>query len=144
MVSTTAKHAIRALIQLATLPEGQHLGGRELARVASIPPNYLSKILWSLGSAGVIDATRGTGGGYRLRRPAETIRLIDIVELFDKMRSTNGCFLDGAHHCSDATACTAHEEWRQVKSAYIRFLEETTLSALATAERTGTRKEPHL
>lgn len=144
MVSITAKHAIRALIQLASAPEGQSVAGRELARTAGIPQNYLAKILWSLGSAGLIDATRGTGGGYRLRRPPDTVHLIEIVDLFDKTRATNGCFLDGAHHCSDANACTAHEEWRHVKSAYLRFLQETTLSALATAERTGIRKEPLL
>lgn len=135
MVSVTAKHAIRALVHLAGLPPGTSVAGRELARVAAIPGNYLSKILWSLGSVGFIDATRGTGGGYRLRRAPGSIHLIEIVDLFDKTRATNGCFLDGAHQCSDATACAAHEQWRDVKKAYVEFLEHTTLAALATSRR---------
>ncbi len=132
MVSVTAKYAIRALAQLAGIPGGQWLGGRELSRLANIPQNYLSKILWTLGAARVIAATRGTGGGYRLRRPASEVRLIEIVELFDKGRSANDCFLDCTHPCSDATACSAHASWRHVKAAYVAFLEHTTLATLAT------------
>jgi Rrf2 family protein len=134
MVSVTAKYAIRALVQLARIPGGQSLGGRDLSRLANIPQNYLAKILWTLGAARVITATRGTGGGYRLRRPPSDVRLIEIVELFDKGRTANDCFLDGAHPCSDATACPAHAAWRHVKAAYAAFLEHTTLATLATAE----------
>ena len=135
MVSTTAKHAVRALTHLASLAPGESIGGRDLARAANIPPNYLSKILWTLGSAHVIDATRGIGGGYRMRRPPETVRLIDIIELFDKARTASDCFLDGTHPCSDSTACAAHEHWRDVKKAYVEFLEHTTLAALASSSR---------
>jgi Rrf2 family protein len=134
MVSVTAKYAIRALVQLAGIPGGQSLGGRDLARRANIPHNYLAKILWTLGSAGLIAATRGMGGGYRLRRPPSNVRLVEIVELFDKGRTANDCFLDGTHPCSDATACSAHATWRQVKAAYVTFLEHTTLATLTAAE----------
>jgi Rrf2 family nitric oxide-sensitive transcriptional repressor len=105
--------------------------------MSNIPQNYLAKILWTLGAARVITATRGTGGGYRLRRPASDVRLIEIVELFDKGRTANDCFLDGAHPCSDATACAAHAAWRHVKAAYVAFLEHTTLATLAAAETAG-------
>lgn len=132
MISATAKHALRALAHLASQPPGCTIGGRELAQAAAIPPNYLSKILWTLGSAGVISATRGIGGGYRLSRSPETVCLLEIVELFDKARSAPNCLLDGAHPCSDDTACAAHASWRTVKDAYLSFLEQTTLATLAT------------
>jgi Rrf2 family protein len=144
MVSITVKHAIRALVQLATLPDGASLGGRDLARAANIPQNYLSKILWTLGSARFIDATRGIGGGYRLHRRPETIRLIEVVHLFEKVDRHNECFLDGAHPCSDATACAAHAAWREAKAAYVAFLETTTLATLAAHEPrlTPTEEQP--
>ena len=141
MVSITAKHAIRALVQLATLSDGSTIGGRDLARLASIPQNYLSKILWTLGAARMIDATRGTGGGYRLRRAPGDIRLIEIVELFDKGRSAEDCFLDGTHHCSEETACAAHASWREVKAAYTSFLQKTTLATLAARESLSIQTE---
>ncbi len=80
MLSATTRYALRALVNLAGMPEGKSLLGRDLSKIAGIPPNYLSKILWTLGSAGFIAATRGTHGGYRLQRRPEEVRLIDIVE----------------------------------------------------------------
>ena len=130
MVSATARYALRALVNLAVVPEGKSLLGRDLSKAAGIPPNYLSKILWMLGAAGYIGATRGTRGGYRLQRPPEDIRLIDIVELFDRSRTGNGCLLDGDHPCTDATGCAAHDAWKHVKAMYTDFLEQTTLAVL--------------
>lgn len=109
--------------------------GRDLARAASIPPNYLSKILWALGTAGIIDATRGTRGGYKLQRRPAHIRLMEIVELFDKPRTANGCLLAADHACSDENACAAHDAWREVKRTYVDFLENTTLATLTTRGR---------
>ncbi|MCL4811831.1 MAG: Rrf2 family transcriptional regulator [Vicinamibacteraceae bacterium] len=149
MLSVTAKHALRALAHLASLPPGHTAGGRDIAAAADIPPNYLSKILWTLGSAGLIDATRGTGGGYRLRRPSETVRLVEVVELFDKARSGSACILGGPHACSDETACAAHATWKVVKHAYLAFLEQTTLATLAACDTpvihqdSLLREEPH-
>ena len=131
MLGTTAEHALRALTALAVLPEDQVMLGRDLAESAAIPPNYLSKILWSLGNAGVIQATRGSGGGYRLAKPAREIRLIDVVELFDKMRTKSTCLLGGGRACSDDNACAAHKRWRRVRSVYADFLMNTTIADIA-------------
>lgn len=131
MLSITVQHALRALSVLASLPDGMFLLGRELAARADIPANYLAKILWILGSAGYIGATRGSGGGYRLQRPAAEIRLADVVVLFEHHRSAQGCFLDGARSCSEAEPCSAHRAWHELDAALTRFLETTTLADIA-------------
>ncbi len=130
MLSATARYALRALVNLAAVSEGKSLLGRDLARLTGIPPNYLSKILLTLGSEGFIGATRGTGGGYRLERRPEEIRLAEIVELFDPARTASGCLLHADQPCADSAACAAHESWKHVKAAYTDFLEQTTLAAL--------------
>ena len=66
MVSTTSQYALRALLALARLPKGEPALGRQLAAREGIPHNYLAKILKELNSAGIVSATRGIGGGYRL------------------------------------------------------------------------------
>lgn len=142
MLSITAKHALRALVHLATLPEGQTILGRDLARLANIPPNYLSKIFWALGNAGIVDATRGTRGGYKLQRKPANVRLVDVVELFDKPRIGNGCLLATDHPCGDEHACAAHHAWSGVKRAYLDFLENTTLATLTARELHEIHGEP--
>ncbi len=137
--STTAEHALRALVEMASLPDGNTIRGKQLAQAAGIPSNYLSKILWTLGNAGLIDATRGSGGGYRMRRLASDIRLFEVVELFDRQRWKQRCFLSGEHHCDESNQCPAHDAWRGVRAVYTEFLELTTIADFARpcARRTG-------
>jgi Rrf2 family iron-sulfur cluster assembly transcriptional regulator len=134
MLTTTSEHALRALTRLARLPEGASVLGRDLAEQAGIPANYLSKILWTLGNAGIIDATRGNGGGYRLKRPPAGIRLFEVVELFDRDRAHLSCFLGGGKSCDQENPCTAHDAWRGVRTAYLDFLHTTTLADISHLE----------
>ncbi|MGE5571349.1 MAG: RrF2 family transcriptional regulator [Rhodospirillales bacterium] len=130
MFSTTSEHALRALTVLARLPEGSAMLGRELADRAEVPPNYLSKILWALGNAGIIDATRGNGGGYRLKKTPSEIRLFEIMELFDRNRTKTDCVL-GRRTCDHENPCTAHKAWQSVRNAYLNFLQTTTLADIS-------------
>ena len=133
MFSTTCEYALRALVGLARVPDGDAVLGRDLARSAQIPANYLSKILLTLRNAGILTTARGTGGGYRLRKSPEKIRLLDIVELFDGARAKPACLL-GGKACTDEDPCPAHESWRDIRAAYVEFLESTTLAAVAKTE----------
>src|SRR5262249_6906887 len=134
MLTTTSEHALRALAYLARLPEGSSILGRELAKEASIPANYLSKILWTLGNAGIIDATRGSGGGYRLRRGGPEMPGLQVVELFDRDRVRLACFLGGGRDCDCENPCTAHEAWRDVRAAYLDFLHTKTVADISRSE----------
>jgi Rrf2 family protein len=131
MLSVTAEHALRALAEMARLQHGEAILGKQLARIAEIPRNYLAKILWLLGNAGIIDATRGSGGGYRLRRDPGDIRLIEVVELFDRPSRHPHCFLSCHRECTDADSCAAHARWREVRRVFDGFLHTTTVAEIA-------------
>jgi Rrf2 family iron-sulfur cluster assembly transcriptional regulator len=132
MLSTTSEYALRALAHLAGQPQGAALLGRDLAKAADIPANYLSKILLTLRNAKLVDTTRGSGGGYRLHRPAGEIFLIDVVELFDGIsRNKPACFLQHQKPCSSTSSCNAHILWADVQARYLGFLVSTPLSTLA-------------
>jgi Rrf2 family iron-sulfur cluster assembly transcriptional regulator len=131
MLNATAQYALRAMALLAGEGSGRPLTGREIAERSGVPSNYLSKILLDLNHAGLVSAVRGTGGGYQLHRPAETIALIDIVAIFDHSRAGAVCMLFPYRECSDETACTAHEMWKDVRDSYAAFLGSTTLRDLS-------------
>lgn len=131
MLSTTSEYALRALTLLARVPRGRWMLGRELATAADIPPQYLSKIMLSLRNAGLVAATRGTGGGYCLLRPADAIHLVDVVQLFDGQVEQPRCLLGPQRDCSEKHPCTAHSSWGRVRDAYRDFLEATTLQQIS-------------
>jgi Rrf2 family iron-sulfur cluster assembly transcriptional regulator len=130
MLSTTAQYALRALTRLAQEPDGSDVLGRTLAEDAEIPANYLSKLLVTLRNAGIVEATRGAGGGYRMLRSAADVKLIEIVEIFDAPRAKPSCFL-GHKECSDAEACVAHEAWKKIRNQFLDFLESTSLADIS-------------
>ena len=147
MLSTTSQYALRALAHLAA-QSGEAVLGRDLAESVEIPANYLSKVLLTLRNAGLVATARGSGGGYRLGRPADEIHLIDVVELFEEISRTKPpCFLGRTRACSETTPCNAHSSWKDLQVAYLRFLISTPLSAIA-AERnsfwtsSGQKREP--
>ena len=111
-----------------------------MSQRAGVPANYLSKILLALGNAGILAATRGTGGGYRLRRRPDQVRLIEVVDLFDRTRARPACFLGGRKDCSDTNPCSAHPEWKGVRASYLCFLENTTLAQIAQHEPVKPKK----
>ncbi len=131
MLSTTSEYALRALTRLARLPQEHAVLGRDLAATAGVPSNYLSKILLVLRNAGFIATMRGTGGGYRLRRAPDQIRLIEIAELFEGANARPACLLDREKQCSEAHPCSAHEAWHEIRDSYVRFLETTTLAGIS-------------
>lgn len=131
MLSVTSQYALRALSHLARQCDEAVLG-HDLAQAVEIPANYLSKVLLTLRNAGLVDTSRGRGGGYRLRKAASEIRLIEVVELFEEISRTQPrCFLGHTRLCSETIPCTAHSRWQGLQATYLGFLISTPLSAIA-------------
>jgi Rrf2 family protein len=139
----TSKYALRVLVALAGDPEGDFVLGSELAERSDIPANYLSKILLMLRNAGIIETIRGHGGGYRLRRPPEDIWLIEVVEVFEGVRTHPSCVLGIEEDCSDNTPCSAHASFREVRQAYITFLENTSIADAARTDGLPQRRRKY-
>jgi Rrf2 family protein len=136
--STSALHALRTLAWLAANAGEQARLGRDLAREVNVPPDYLAKVLAQLARAGVLSASRGAKGGYRLARPPHRIRLIDVVLPFEGKRARPGCLLRPERPCGGSGRCTAHRAWSGVRRTYVDFLERTTVADIGSGARTGT------
>jgi Rrf2 family protein len=133
VLSRTGVHAIKALTVLAGLPAGSCAGAAAVAEQIGAPPNYLGKLLQKLGNEGLVESQKGLGGGFRLARRAEAIRLLDVIEPIEKLSRWTGCFL-GRPICSDATPCAVHDRWVRAREAYVDFLSRTTIADLVSGE----------
>jgi Rrf2 family protein len=147
--STTATHAMRALAVLAADEGDGAVLGRDLATRIGVPSHYLAKVLAVLARGGLLTASRGARGGYRLARAPEQITLLEIVEPFEGKRVRPGCLLRPDEPCRESGACSAHAAWTVVKTAYANFLESTRLAdirggGLAEAKpgRDGGKRRP--
>jgi len=134
MLSRTGIYTCRALVVLASLPEGEYLGAAEIAHQIGAPKNYLGKLLKVLTDQGLLQSQKGKGGGVRLVRPPAKITLWEVMEPFEKVSRWEGCFL-GHPLCSDSTGCPVHPRWKKVRDAYLEFLQQTTIADLLAGAR---------
>jgi Rrf2 family protein len=88
-VQVATRLALFAVFQLAADPRRQHAAA-DIAERFGISVNHLAKVLRTLGRAGLVEALRGAGGGYRFRGNPRRVTLLDVIELFEDVGPTGG------------------------------------------------------
>jgi Rrf2 family protein len=76
---------------LAQLDPGVAVSAAQLAEHYDLPVAYLAKQLQALVRAGVLTASTGPRGGFRLARPADQVTMLQVVEAVDGGSSFYTC-----------------------------------------------------
>lgn len=136
ILKSQVEWALHCCAILSGLPENRYLSTKALAEFHGVPKEYLSKALQGLSQAGLLLATLGPSGGYRLAKPAAEITFLDVVEAVEgksstfvcnNIRQNNPC--RPADHC-EAKACSiARIMWR-ADAEWRKSLRNVTLSEL--------------
>ncbi len=105
-ISSQEEYGLRCLVQLANLRDGESLTLPQIAEREGISAANAGKLMWLLNKAGFVHSTRGTKGGYFLSRPAEDIRLSEIIKVLDEDVMNKHCdsytgVLDSCVHNGD-------------------------------------------
>src|SRR4029078_7934346 len=82
-LSTRAEYGIRVLVALAHADADRPISLAGIARADKLPHAYIEQLVGALRRAGLVTATRGHSGGYRLARPADQISLAGAVWALD-------------------------------------------------------------
>ena len=139
MLTRTSEYALRAMIHLVLHGRDGPLPGGLIATETAVPRKYLSKILADLVRAGVLEASPGKMGGFRLAMPPEKIRLFEVLTPFEPVLANQRPCPFGKEVCSDDDPCAGHDQWKHVRDTYSHFLHETSVEDIAFAPPTKTR-----
>lgn len=82
-------YGLRALIYMASLPQDKMTSISEVTEVYGVSRNHMVKIINQLSRVGFVTAVRGKHGGIRLGKPAESIRLGDVVRALEPLALVN-------------------------------------------------------
>src|SRR5436190_20525350 len=82
ILSKLADYGVIVATHLATHPERQE-NAAAVAMATRLPQATVAKLLKALAHAGLVTATRGAAGGYRLARPAGAISVAEGVAAID-------------------------------------------------------------
>jgi Rrf2 family protein len=130
-ISRKIEYGTRAMLYLASLPDGMTTSFREIARKMDIPEEFLAKILKTLVKAKLVRSTRGSHGGYSLARPASQITFLEVIEAVEGQVKVNLC-TDREHEgCSFTDACTMHSVWQYGQERMLEVYRNARLDKLA-------------
>ena len=78
--------AIFAVLELAA-GEGRRLSVAEIGEKYGVSSHHLAKVMHVMGRAGLVRSVRGAGGGYQFAGNARRTTLLDVVQLFENLKS---------------------------------------------------------
>ena len=133
------QYGLRALFELArhaeASPADPVLAAGDIARAQAIPKRFLDGILLELRQAGFVEARRGKAGGFQLARPAESIRVGEVIRHFNGAMDPVDCRKGTGDACTLQGRCVFASLWDQVKTALEQVYDSVTLAELVRRER---------
>jgi len=123
-------YTLRVLMYCAVHPQ-RRVTIAELAEHHGVSKNHLMKIVNDLARQGVLETTRGRGGGLRLLKPPAEIRVGDVVRSSETDFRLVECFDGRTNACSLTSSCRLKGVFRAALQAYFRELDGATLADIA-------------
>ncbi|MDQ4036734.1 MAG: Rrf2 family transcriptional regulator [Chloroflexota bacterium] len=134
-ISTRTEYGIRILVTLARLGDDDAcLSLTEIAKREKLPHAYLEQLVGDLRRAGIVTATRGQAGGYRLARPAAEIPMTDAVRALEGPLLEMPCAgAEDLEHCDRPQPCSVHEVFQRVYESLSLSLGATNLAEVVAS-----------
>ena len=132
-LSTRTEYGIRVLVALAHADAERPTSLAGIAKADKLPHAYIEQLVGALRRAGLVTATRGHSGGYRLARPADQISLVDAVRALDGPILEMPCAgPNDLESCDRPQDCSVHEVFERLHDSLSGMLAGTTLADVAS------------
>ncbi|MDP7040216.1 MAG: SUF system Fe-S cluster assembly regulator [Myxococcota bacterium] len=133
-------YAIVIATQMAASPPGQQITARALAGQVGLALPTVSKILKTLARGGLLEAQRGKGGGYRLKRLPADISVAEIIEGMEGPLALTDCASDESTCCSIRETCSVKGNWQKINHVVHDALRQLSLESMMQP----LREPPHI
>jgi Rrf2 family nitric oxide-sensitive transcriptional repressor len=129
-------YTLRVLMYCAARPQ-QLVTIGELADHHQVSKNHLMKIVNDLARQGLLQTTRGRGGGLRLMKDAKQIRVGDVVRASETDFRLVECFDPETNQCTLSPSCRLKALLDEALKAYFKTLDSMTLAELTEPAPSG-------
>jgi Rrf2 family transcriptional regulator, nitric oxide-sensitive transcriptional repressor len=100
----------------------------ELAEGLQVSKNHLMKVVNDLARQGLLETTRGRGGGLRLSRPPSAVRIGDVVRASETDFRLAECFDARSDTCTLTPGCALRSVLGKALRAWTAELDAVTLA----------------
>ena len=138
-LSTRARYAVMAMVDLAQHGDGRPVSLAEIAEREEISLAYLEQLFAKLRRAGLVKSVRGPGGGYLLAHGRDDIRIADIIVGVDEPIRAVRCTPGSAIGCrGDRGRCLTHDLWEELGNQIHLYLSSVSLGDVCEKRVLGT------
>ena len=124
IVSSKGRYALRVMVALAQKPAGEYVPLKEIADAEGISRKYLESIMTILSKGGMVDASHGKNGGYRLNRAVNEYTVGSILRLTEGDLAPVACDAECERHCPSRAM------WERLGKLIDEFFDGITLENL--------------
>ena len=128
-LSTRGRFAIIAMIDLSLRPPGQPVPLQDLALRHRISLSYLEQVFAKLRQAGLVDSTRGPGGGYALGYRGDAITVADIIGAIEDDE------LEAGPAQAEGAQDMTRDLWDSLHTAIVAHMQTISLRSLAAEQQ---------
>jgi Rrf2 family nitric oxide-sensitive transcriptional repressor len=123
-------YALRTLIYLA-LPHEAPVTVGEVAEYYDISKHHLVKVVQRLAAEGLVVTRRGRTGGLTLGKPADRIRIGDVVRRMEPTLDLLECFDPETDQCRISAACSLKGMLHRARRQFMAELDAHTVADVA-------------
>lgn len=127
-LTTKGRYAVTAMLDLAFHYDGNPVKLADIAQRQEISLSYLEQLFVQLRRSGLVESTRGPGGGYCLTRVADYISVVDVISAVDEKVNATRCA--GKRNCQGEERCLTHDLWSDLEEQISQFLTGVSLGQL--------------
>ena len=131
-LTSKGRYAVTAILDLAFHARSGPVPLPNIAGRQGLSLSYLEQLFTRMRKAGLVDSTRGPGGGYTLARAAPDITVAEVIAAVDERVDNTQC--SGESNCHDGEQCLTHELWDELGSQIFGFLSGISLQDLVNEE----------
>jgi Rrf2 family protein len=138
MLSSRAKYATRALLDLTLHGMDRPVQIQEIGERQHIPAKFLEHILLTLKREGWVQSRKGPGGGYFLATSPERITLGAVVRAMDGPLAPISCVSVSGYMecgCPEPETCGLRAAFKEARDALAEVLDGTSFADLRDRQR---------
>ncbi len=142
LVSTKGRYGLRMMIDIARHQESGNISLRELGERQGISVKYLEQLARSLCAAGLLQGSRGQGGGYVLGKPASRITAGEILCATEGSTAPVSCLVSDSVQCPRQPDCETAPFWIGLDKMIAAYVNGYTLEDLVNDSEECTSPGP--
>ena len=136
-ISTKGRYALRMLLDLACIGDGDYLSLKEISERQQISKKYLEQIVPLLSKDGLLRTNRGNKGGYELAKMPAEITVGDVLRATEGSLAPVACLECEPNDCPRAGICSTLYLWEGLYKVISEYFDGITIADISEHSLNG-------